>query len=208
MAGRNRIRSPLARPNGRLVLYLQGHGGNYRNKGRPVLSALVEAGYDVIGIDIAHAMLCAAKLRHSRFARIREVQADAARIPASDQSVDIVFANLLLPGIDDIDPFFAEVARVLAEDGVFAFASLGPDSFAAMRDAWLPEDGDCHIRSFPDMHDIGDALIRNGLAEPILDVDRLTVTYQDSAALLKDVAMSGSGNCLAGRRSTGTASYC
>jgi malonyl-CoA O-methyltransferase len=52
------------------------------------------------------------------------------------------------------------------------------------------------------MHDIGDALVRSGLAEPVLDVDRLSITYDNTGALTKDLAMSGSGNCLAGRRNT------
>ena len=156
----------------------------------------------VIGVDLSLGMLQAARKKRSRFAKVREVQAEAVQLPFADQGVDIVFANLLLPWIDDVDSFFAEVSRTLSENGVFAFASLGPDSFSAMRDAWAPDDAFAHVRSFPDMHDIGDALVRSGLAEPVLDVDRLTVTYDDAGALLEDVARSGSGNCLAGRRSS------
>lgn len=156
----------------------------------------------IVSVDFSRAMLRVARNNRSRFSRVREVQADAARIPLPDQSVDIVFANLLLPWIDDAGSFFAEVSRVLGKDGVFAFASLGPDSFSLLRDAWVPDDGEHHLRSFPDMHDIGDALVQSGLSEPVLDVDNLTVTYEDTAALLRDISMSGSGNSLSGRRAT------
>ena len=159
---------------------------------------------NIVSLDFARAMLRSARSRRSRFSRVREVQADALQLPLPDQSVDIVFANLLLPWIDEPARFFAEAARVLRENGVIAFSSLGPDSFAAIRDAWMPDGGDCHVRSFPDMHDVGDALVQSGLAEPVLDVDRLTITYDDTDALMRDLSMSGSGNSLLGRRRTVT----
>ena len=158
----------------------------------------------VISVDLSLGMLRKARAGRSRFSRVRELQAEANRLPVPDQSIDIVFANLLLPWIDDFGTCFTEIARVLSEDGVFVFSSLGPDSFSALREAWAATDGGHHVRSFPDMHDIGDALVQNGLIEPVLDVDRLTITYDDSSALMKDLAMSGSGNCLSGRRSTVT----
>ena len=105
----------------------------------------------------------------------------------ADASVDVVFANMLLPWIDDPAAAFAEIARVLRQDGLLAFATLGPDSLLELRDAWRTADAGAHVKQFADMHDIGDALVRAGLRDPVLDVDRLSVTYRNSAALFRDI---------------------
>ena len=52
------------------------------------------------------------------------------------------------------------------------------------------------------MHDIGDALLRAGLADPVLDVDRLSITYQDTASLYRDLSNTGARSSLAHRRQT------
>ncbi len=127
------------------------------------------------------------------------IQADARQLPFADASIDVVFANLLLPFVDEIDRVFAEVARVLADGGLFAFSSLGPDSFAELRRAWAAVDAAPHVADFNDMHDIGDLLVRAGLRDPVLDVDRLKVSYQRADTLFADLAATGARNSLAGR---------
>jgi malonyl-CoA O-methyltransferase len=108
----------------------------------------------------------------------------------------MLFANLLLPWIDDPETVFREVARVLRKGGLFAFATLGPDSLLELRRAWLSVDTTPHVRQFPDMHDVGDALVRSGLRDPVLDVDRLSVSYPDGKALLRDLSAAGARNSL------------
>lgn len=159
-------------------------------------------GSRVLSLDLSHAMLVCARSRRSRFARIRELQADASRLPLADGSIDLVFANLLLPWTDDAPGFFREVRRVLRREGLFAFSTLGPDTLRELRDAWAAVDDDVHVNPFPDMHDVGDAVLRAGLADPVLDVDRLAVTWPDSAALFRDLTAAGARNSLAGRRRT------
>ena len=136
------------------------------------------------------------------FAKPLVVQGDACRIPLQTASVDLVFANLLLPWIDDHPACFAEIARVLRKDGVFAFATFGPDSLSEIREAWLAIDEEWHVNAYPDMHDLGDALVRAGLRDPVLDVDHMTVTYRDTGALYRDLTGAGARNCLHGRRRT------
>lgn len=147
-------------------------------------------------------MLQLAKQRRPFFAKPSALQADASNIPLQDGSVDLVFANMLLPWVGDLPACFSEVARVLRKDGVFAFATFGPDSLSEIRQAWHAIDEDWHVNAYPDMHDIGDALVRAGLRDPVLDVDHLTVTYRDTAALYTDLTCAGGRNCLHGRRRT------
>jgi malonyl-CoA O-methyltransferase len=106
----------------------------------------------------------------------------------------------MLPWLGRPDPVFAEVARVLRRDGLFAFSTLGPDSLLEIRQAWGPMDGDAHVNRFPDMHDVGDALVRAGLRDPVLDVDQLSVSYRSSEALFRDITAVGARNSLRQRQ--------
>ena len=150
----------------------------------------------VVGIDLSANMLRELERKRSWRSKPAAVQADAAALPLADSSVDVVFANLLLPWIADPGTVFGEVARVLREGGLMLFSTLGPDSLLALRNAWQRVDTDPHVNGFPDMHDIGDAAVRAGLRDPVLDVDRLGVTYPDPAALFRDLTAAGARNSL------------
>lgn len=156
----------------------------------------------VIALDASATMLEACRSKRSRFAGVREVQADAMRLPLRTGSVDLVFSNLLLPWIDDLPACFAEIARVLRRGGVFAFSTLGSDSLAELRASWDAGDQYRHVNEFADMHDVGDALLHAGLADPVLDVDQLRVTYRDVHAIFRDLTACGARNALLGRRKT------
>jgi malonyl-CoA O-methyltransferase len=153
-------------------------------------------GSRVIAVDLSHRMLDKLQRRRSWFSKIAAVQGDVRALPFADASVDVVFANMLLPWIDDPAVAFREIARVLGENGLFAFATLGPDSLLELRDAWRAVDTGVHVRQFADMHDIGDALVRAGLRDPVLDVDRLSVNYRDSDSLFRDITATGARNSL------------
>jgi len=156
----------------------------------------------VISLDMSGGMLRIAKKKKSLLSKVTELQGDATKIPLQTGSIDLVFANMLLPWVSDLPACFAEISRVLKKGGVFALATLGPDSLAELRSAWAGDDEFDHVNPFPDMHDVGDALMKAGLIEPILDVDYLTVTYRDHDSLYRDLSNSGARNSLAGRRKT------
>ena len=151
----------------------------------------------IVGVDASAEMLKGYRRRGSMLNRARAVQADARSLPFADDSVDVVFANLLLPWIDDPAAICREASRVLREDGLFAFSTLGPDSFSELAAAWGDSGG--HVHPFLDMHDLGDALVRSGLRDPVLDVDRLEIRYQSTADLFRDLTATGSRNCLIDR---------
>jgi malonyl-CoA O-methyltransferase len=153
----------------------------------------------IIGVDQSRGMLREARKGRRWLSRIELVQCDARELPFSDHSVDVVFSNLLLPWFDEPSIVAAEIRRVLHKDGVFIFSALGPDTFQELRAAWAGIDERAHVHRFPDMHELGDALVRAGLRDPVLDVDRLQVTYPDSAALFRDLTAAAARNCLASR---------
>jgi malonyl-CoA O-methyltransferase len=154
----------------------------------------------IIGIDRSPSMLARAKHGRSWFSKSHDILATAERLPIAGGSIDVVYANLLLPWIDEQQACFAEVGRVLRKDGLFAFSTLGPDSFRELREAWDVESWPVHVRDFPDMHDVGDALIRSGLRDPVLDVDSLVLQYTDADKLFLDLRRSAAGNSLRQRQ--------
>jgi len=179
-----------------VILDLGSATGNANNK----LRSRFKPGH-IISLDISRNMLRQSIRKRSwfrrfSFCRSSHVQADASCLPLADQSIDLVFCNLLLPFIDSPGVVFKEVARVLTKGGVFAFATLGPDSLAEISRAWDTVDDAAHVNVFPDMHDIGDALVQSGLRDPVLDVDRLTIQYKDSAKLFADLSNVGGRNAL------------
>lgn len=153
----------------------------------------------IVSLDLSREMLRQGAKKHRWFSRSTPVQADATKLPFASQSFDLVFANMLLPWVDRPEELFAEAARVLKEGGVLAFSTLGPDSLLELSRAWGEADSHTHVQRFADMHDIGDALVRSGIADPVLDVDRLTIQYADTSRLFEDLTQTGARNTLRDR---------
>ena len=133
------------------------------------------------------------------------VAGDPHRLPFADGAFDLVVSSLLLPWCEAPDRVFAECARVLDRGGAFFFATAGPDTLVEYRRAWAAVDGHAHGFGLIDMHDVGDAMLRAGLAEPVLDRDDVTVDYPSLEALEAELRGVGAANLARGRRAGLTA---
>jgi malonyl-CoA O-methyltransferase len=153
----------------------------------------------VVALDLAAGMLREARRNQPLWRRFARVCGDALRLPLQDGSVDLVFSSLMLQWCEPLEAAFAEVRRVLRPEGFFAFSTFGPDTLKELRSAWTQADGYNHVNGFVDMHDVGDALVRAGLTEPVLDVERLVLDYADALALMRDLKAIGAHNATAGR---------
>ncbi|MFQ5756842.1 MAG: malonyl-ACP O-methyltransferase BioC [Acidiferrobacterales bacterium] len=147
----------------------------------------------IIGVDIAYAMTRAGQMRTRWRNRQRFVCADAEALPLADGSVDMVVSNLTLQWCDP-DAVLRGFARVLRPGGVVMFTSFGPDTLCELRAAWQTVDERPHVHAFLDMHDLGDAVLRAGLADPVMDVEHFTLTYPDVLTLLRDLKNLGAHN--------------
>jgi malonyl-CoA O-methyltransferase len=157
-------------------------------------------GAQVVALDLAPDMLQEAGRRQTLLRRFRRVCADAAALPIGTARVDLVFSNLMLQWCNDPDIVFRECRRVLKPGGLLTFTTFGPDTLVELRRAWAAaDDGHTHVNRFIDMHDLGDALVRSGLAEPVLDVERYTLTYATVRDLMRDLKAIGAHNANAGR---------
>jgi malonyl-CoA O-methyltransferase len=153
----------------------------------------------VIALDLAPGMLKAAGRQLGWRRRFSRLCADARQLPIQDQSVDLVVSNLMLQWCDPPDAVLNEVRRILKPSGLFTFTSFGPDTLRELRAAWAAVDDRPHVHRFIDMHDLGDALVRARLAEPVLDVENFTLTYRDALTLMRELKEIGAHNAAQGR---------
>jgi malonyl-CoA O-methyltransferase len=156
----------------------------------------------VVALDLAPAMLQQARRHQRLWRRFARVCGDALRLPLRDASVELIFSNLMLQWCEPLDAALAEVRRVLKPDGFFAFSTFGTDTLQELRAAWTHADGYNHVNHFPEVHEVGDALMRAGLSEPVLDVDRTAMNYPDTLTLMRDLKTIGAHNVTAGRSRT------
>jgi len=168
----------------------------------------------VIGLDIAHAMLCQAQARHarpsgwrgllSRFTdttRFTPVCADLEHLPLKNNSIDLAWSSLALQWMDDLETTFRGVHRVMKPGGLFLFASFGPDTLKELRAASSGIDGHQHVNHFVDMHDVGDALVHAGFSHPVMEMEHVTLTYSELNGLMRDLKAIGAHTVKQGARS-------
>ncbi|MGD9339861.1 MAG: malonyl-[acyl-carrier protein] O-methyltransferase BioC [Chromatiales bacterium] len=156
-------------------------------------------GGKVIALDLAHGMLLAGRARQRLWRRWGMVCGDVAALPLASGSVDMIFCNLVLQWCPDLDLALGEFRRVLAPGGLLMFTTFGPDTLHELRAAWSKADGYNHVNAFLDMHDVGDALLRARLAEPVMDVEHFVVDYDNPRDLMRDLKAIGARNATAGR---------
>lgn len=128
------------------------------------------------------------------------VACDPHALPFADRSFELVVCNLLLPFCRSPHRVFEEIARVLDVGGALFFTTAGPDTLVEYRAAWASVDAHAHVFGLIDMHDLGDAVLRAGLSEPVMDRDNLTVDYPSVEALERELRGVGAVNLAGGRR--------
>jgi malonyl-CoA O-methyltransferase len=148
----------------------------------------------VIALDFALPMLQLARKRGSWLRRPRCVCGDLDQLPFADHSFDLIYSNATLQWSNDLEHSFGEFLRVLRPGGLLMFSTFGPDTLKELRAAWNAVDDSSHVSHFPDMHDVGDALVRSRFAEPVMDVDRMTLTYREVEGLMRDLKILGAHN--------------
>ncbi|MDY0974014.1 methyltransferase domain-containing protein [Massilia sp. CFBP9012] len=124
---------------------------------------------------------------------------DYGNLPFGPNSLDLLWSNLALHWHPLPDRVFAEWRRVLRVEGLLMFSCFGPDTFTEVRSAFAALDAYPHTLPFVDMHDFGDQLVEAGFSTPVMDMERITVTYDTPQAVLADVRALG-GNPLESRR--------
>ena len=100
------------------------------------------------------------------------------KIPFDTGFFSCVLALPLLP-IEDKEFFFREVLRVLSEDGLFAFTSLGPGTLRNFYEKLSDLGNGSNCEALVDKHDLGDFLINLGFESPILVSSDIVLKYSN-----------------------------
>lgn len=161
----------------------------------------------VVALDLASAMLRQARGGVPWYQRLLRRQpglvcGDLEVLPFAGGSVDLVWSNLALQWVNDLPQALAEMRRVLAPGGLCVFTTFGPDTLKELRAAQAASDGHTCVSTFTDMHDIGDMMVKAGFADPVIDMETITMTYRDVTALMRDLQAIGARNATAGRSRT------
>jgi malonyl-CoA O-methyltransferase len=125
--------------------------------------------------------------------------ADAERLPFKENALDLLVSNLMLQWSNDLQLVFNGFQRVIAPNGLLMFTTFGPDTLKEMRESWAAIDNTPHTSQFIDMHDIGDALLKAGFSDPVMDMEIITMTYDSVRDVMKDIKNIGASNAVQGR---------
>lgn len=156
---------------------------------------------EVIGLDSSYAMLTHLRRKSGIQRRLKAVCTDISALPLPERSSELLFSNLALPWCQDPFSPFAEFRRILAAGGLLLFSSFGPDSLMELRSAFRESDGTTSRLELTDILQLGDALLAAGFREPVMDAERITVSYPDMDSLVRELETTGTSMLLLGKRS-------
>ncbi len=145
----------------------------------------------LVALDLSEKMLQQAGQQGSFFRSPHLVCADIEKLPFADNVFDLVFSSLSMQWCNDLGAALREAKRVLKPGGLFVFTTFGPDTLKELRQSWAQVNNENHVNQFIDMHDIGDALLHDGFAEPVMEAEILTVTYDSVDRLMRDLKAIG-----------------
>lgn len=145
----------------------------------------------VIALDSSPAMLARLRRRSTMLRPLKAVCADIGTLPFSSRSADLVFSNLASFWCADPMAMFSEFRRVLKPGGMLLFSSLAPGTFRELEGAWTAKDASIEFPVFPDLMEIGDALMAAGFREPVMDTERIVLSYPRLDSLLDELEATG-----------------
>ncbi len=159
----------------------------------------------LVALDLALAMVQRARMQLRWWERLAgravlPVCGDIEALPVRTGVAGMVWSNLALQWVEQPQQAFAEMRRVLEPGGLLMFSTFGPDTLKELREAY-EVDRYTHVNRFIDMHDLGDMLVHAGFAQPVMDMEYITLTYADVRALMRDLKAIGAHNVNAGRPS-------
>lgn len=169
-----------------------GHGARALRKLYPLA--------EVLALDLALPMLQQARKQQPWFRPFMRIAADATQLPLADASVDLMFSNLCLQWCEDVTATLAEWGRVLKPGGSVLYSTFGLDSLNELRQAWAAVDDRPHLIDFLHIQQVGDAALKAGLVNPVMDRDLLRRPVDDPITLMRELKTLGANNAASNRQ--------
>jgi malonyl-CoA O-methyltransferase len=158
----------------------------------------------LVALDIAFDMLQKSRQRIPKWkqwtgaSKAAFVCGDIESLPLRAACADMLWSMLSFHWAKDLAAVFAECRRILKPGGLLMFTTFGPDTLKELRSAWAI-DSNIHVNRFIDMHDIGDMMVAAGFSDPVMDMEYLTLTYDDIYGLMHELKAVGAHNVAMGR---------
>ncbi len=112
-------------------------------------------------------------------------------VAGNDTLVEMLWANMVLHQEPRPLALLRRWHGHIEVGGFLMFSCLGPDSLGELRAVYQSQGWPPPVHSFTDMHDWGDMLVQSGFAEPVMDMERITLTYSSAAAMLDELRSFG-----------------
>ena len=141
----------------------------------------------VVEPDARRSAAAARALHQPWWRRLRWQGAPVRFEPPGDAAVQMLWSNMALHMARDPQALLQRWHRALEPEGFLMFSCLGPDTLRAVRDAWATAGWPPPAHAFTDMHDWGDMLVNNGFAEPVMDMERITLTFETPRRALEEL---------------------
>lgn len=138
----------------------------------------------IYGIDIAEKMISHAQ-KHASHKNLTYICADADYLPFANNSVDLVFSNLMLQWLPNLEITFNELNRVLSRDGSLFFSILGAKSLHELRSSWSEIDHHQHVYNFFTAEQLSHFLANIGFT----DIKRKTYTHSREFVTFRDLLL-------------------
>lgn len=152
----------------------------------------------ILEVDIVLPMLWQAHQnflnKHPNSDKQHLLNADIGFLPIASNKIDMVWSNLVLHWINQLDDALREFYRILRSNGCFMFSMLGGQTLQELRDAFLQVNKKKSVHDFMPIEEIGDALVRTGFSEPVVDKEIITLIYPDILSIVRDLRGNGAFN--------------
>ncbi|WP_415880578.1 malonyl-ACP O-methyltransferase BioC [Methylomonas sp. TEB] len=146
-----------------------------------------------LALDIALPMLQASR-RNNGAVSVEYVCADAEKLPFADNSLQQVYSNLAVQWCQDLPAVFADVRRLLRQDGQLVFSTFGPETLKELKAAWTGVDDFVHVNDFYSAGQIGGFLRAAGFGRVDVDTVMYRLSYPTVLALMHELKDLGAHN--------------
>ncbi|MDI7775336.1 methyltransferase domain-containing protein [Asticcacaulis sp. EMRT-3] len=134
---------------------------------------------------------------------------DEEALPFGDDSLNLIVSGLALHSVNDLPGALVQILRALKPDGLFIGALFGGETLTELRACLMEAEIELRggygprIAPFAECPDLIDLLKRIGFAMPVVDSDRVSVSYEHPLRLMNDLKRMGESNVLIERPRTG-----
>lgn len=118
---------------------------------------------------------------------VQRWRAPAVQFGAPSAPAQMLWANMALHMAADPQALITHWHQLLEADGFVMFSCLGPDTLRELRELYAALGWPAPAHEFTDMHDWGDMLVEAGFAEPVMDMERITLTFSSAEHLLAEL---------------------